>query len=297
MVSTLEVVVAAFVAQLLVLPGEKVQFIIAGLSTRYDPLTVVAAAGSAFAGWTALEIAFGEALTRVLPELVLDLATAGMFLLFAALLVRSAPPAGGGLAGRRGPTGGNPRADANDHRTEAGAERAPATADDPGAEDSDPGAEDSDPGAEDSDPGAEDGTDRAPASDSGAAAEALDVSVLGYSVPAPANGFVPIFALMAVGEFGDKTQLVTITLAARFGAHPGIWVGEMLAIVPVSLANAYLFHRFAGRFDRRRAHLVGAAVFLFFGLDTLLAAGAGLSVWETAVRTVSEVVMAALRAG
>ena len=242
MVGALDVVVAAFVAQLLVLPGEKVQFIIAGLATRYRPLTVVAAAGSAFAGWTVLEILFGEALTRVLPALVLDLLTAGMFLLFAVLLVRSAPEAGENL---------------------------------------EPVA------AGDAD------TRSQTVTDGGSSPPELDVTVLGHRVPSAFGGFLPIFVLMAVGEFGDKTQLVTITLAARFGAHPGIWVGEMLAIVPVSLANAYLFHRFAHRIDLRKAHAVGAAIFLFFAVDTLLAAGAGVSIWETVVQWIANTVVAA----
>ena len=34
--------------------------IIAGLSTKYRPLPVVARVGVAFAGWTALEVAFDE---------------------------------------------------------------------------------------------------------------------------------------------------------------------------------------------------------------------------------------------
>jgi putative Ca2+/H+ antiporter (TMEM165/GDT1 family) len=78
-----EILTVAFVAQLAVLPGEKVQFIIAGLSTRYDPKVVVAAAGSAFAGWTVLEILFGQALKTALPPTLLDALTAGLFLLFA----------------------------------------------------------------------------------------------------------------------------------------------------------------------------------------------------------------------
>jgi putative Ca2+/H+ antiporter (TMEM165/GDT1 family) len=251
MVTALEVVVAAFVAQLLVLPGEKVQFIIAGLSTRYNPLTVVAAAGSAFAGWTALEIAFGEALTTVLPALVLDLFTAGMFLVFAVLLVRSAPGDGIRLLDRSG-----------GHAHSGGEPGSP-------------------------------GDERPPRPNGGVSDESLEISLLGREVPHWFGGFLPIFVMMAVGEFGDKTQLVTITLAARFGAHPGIWVGEMLAIVPVSLANAYLFHRFAHRVDLRKAHLAGAVIFLFFGLDTLLAAGTGISLWETAVQTIADVVLAA----
>jgi putative Ca2+/H+ antiporter (TMEM165/GDT1 family) len=251
MVTALEVVVAAFVAQLLVLPGEKVQFIIAGLSTRYDPLTVVAAAGSAFAGWTALEIAFGEALTRILPALVLDLFTAAMFLAFAVLLVRSAPGNGSLLLDR---------------------------------------------GRDDTRPPSESGPESdetPPKPDGGVSDESLEVTVLGREIPHRFGGFLPIFVMMAAGEFGDKTQLVTITLAARFGAHPGIWVGEMLAIVPVSLVNAYFFHRFAGRVDLRKAHLAGAVIFLFFGLDTLLAAGTGFSIWETVVGAAADAVLAA----
>jgi putative Ca2+/H+ antiporter (TMEM165/GDT1 family) len=220
----LTVVTVAFVAQLAVLPGEKVQFIIAGLSTRYPPAVVVGAASLAFAGWTAVEIAFGEAVQRVLSPALLDGFTAGLFLLFAVMLLRSAPDGGGTRT-----DGGGPEA----------AER-PVTLPDP-------------------------------------------PTVLGRELPDRVGSFASIFALMAAGEFGDKTQLVTIGLAARFGAHPGIWVGEMLAIVPVSLANAYLFHRFSGRFDARKAHLAGAALFAFFGLDTAQSLVTGFSLWETVV--------------
>jgi putative Ca2+/H+ antiporter (TMEM165/GDT1 family) len=228
MVSFLEVVVVAFGYQLAVLPGEKVQFIIAGLSTRFHPLVVVAAAGSAFAGWTVLEILFGELLMQVLPGIVLDGITAGLFLLFAVLLVRTAP-------------------DGNVQGT------------------------------------AEGGKDAAP--------EELDVSILGVDVTDRYGAFLPIFAMMAAGEFGDKTQLITIGLAAQYGAHPGIWVGEMLAIIPVSLANAYLFHHVVGRFDMRKAHLAGAGLFLFFGLDTVLSMATGVSVWEIVISTAADAVL------
>jgi putative Ca2+/H+ antiporter (TMEM165/GDT1 family) len=60
-----EVVVTAFLLQLLVLPGEKGQFVIAGLATRYDPYWVVAGAATAFGGWTVVEILLGEALQNV----------------------------------------------------------------------------------------------------------------------------------------------------------------------------------------------------------------------------------------
>jgi putative Ca2+/H+ antiporter (TMEM165/GDT1 family) len=230
MASFFEVVIVAFGYQLAVLPGEKVQFIIASLSTRYDPLMVVAAAGSAFAGWTALEILFGELLNRVLPGFVLDGITAGLFLLFALLLIRSAP------AGDQAP-------------------REPDGSGVPGE---------------------------------------LDVSLFGIRITNRFGTFLPIFVMMAAGEFGDKTQLITIGLAAQYGAHPGIWLGEMLAIIPVSLANAYLFHHIVGRVDLRKAHFAGAALFLFFGLDTVLAMTTGFSVWELLVEAVAEAVIAVL---
>ena len=228
-----EIVLIAAVAQLTVLPGEKVQFIVAGLSTRYRPLLVVGAASSAFAGWTALEILFGEALQRALPGVVLDAATAALFLLFAVLLYRSAPDRG--VAG-----------------------------------------------------------DAVSATDGGtvAATEVSDFEFAGVTVGGPVGRFLSIFSMMAVGEFGDKTQLVTIGLAAQYGAHPGIWVGEMAAIVPVSLANAYFFHRFSHRFDIRKAHHLGAAVFAFFGVDTVASITVGFSAWETVVGAVSDVLLA-----
>ena len=221
----LEILVVAFAFQLAVLPGEKVQFIIAGLSTRYHPLLVVSAAGSAFAGWTALEIWFGEAIKNALPELYLDLFTAGLFALFAILMIRSAPA------------------------TNASAPKT-------------------------------DGGVTTSASD-------LDVSIFGREVPSVLGGFLPIFALMATGEFGDKTQLVTIGLAAEYGATSAIWFGEMLAIIPVSLLNAYFFHRFAHMVNMRKAHFAGAAIFVFFAVDTLLAVTTGFSVWETVVENIS----------
>jgi putative Ca2+/H+ antiporter (TMEM165/GDT1 family) len=263
MAGFLEILVIAAVAQLTVLPGEKVQFIIAGLSTRYDPLLVVGAAGTAFAGWTALEIAFGEAIQRALPAIVLDGATVGLFLLFAIMLVRSAP-----------------EPDVNRDRTATDAT-------DGAASTADATATAGAPSSAETDGGIASAQRFAPDVDG-------EISLFGRSIGGRIGSFGSIFALMAAGEFGDKTQLITISLAATYGATPAIWLGEMLVIVPVSLANAYAFHRFAHRIDLRKAHFAGAAIFAFFAADTLLAIGTGFSVWETVVEGISAIVLAAL---
>ncbi|WP_424004103.1 TMEM165/GDT1 family protein [Haloarcula salina] len=228
-VSWLTVVAIAAGAQLAVLPGEKVQFIIAGLSTRFNPFLVVSAAGAAFAGWTALEVWLGSTVTTLLPDIVLDSLTAVMFVLFAVLLVRTAP-----------------------------------AADEDG----------------DADPATSFTTDGGQ----------LDVRVplFDWQVPNALGGFLPIFAMMAFGEFGDKTQLVTVTLAAQYSAHASaIWAGEMLAIIPVSLVNALFFHRFAHRVDLRKAHFAGAGLFLFFAADFAMKVTLGFSVWETMISALS----------
>ncbi|MCS3642965.1 TMEM165/GDT1 family protein [Salinibacter ruber] len=228
MTEWIEIMLIAAGAQLAVLPGEKVQFIIAGLSTRFSPYLIVAAAGSAFAGWTILEVTFGAVLRDALPQLYLDLLTAGLFLLFAVLMYRSAP--------------------------ESGTTSPASEADDEGW------------------------------------IGAGTVEVLGVELPSSLATFLGIFSMMAFGEVGDKTQLVTISLAVQYEAASAIWLGEMLASLPVSLANALFFHHFAHRVNFRKAHFVGTGIFLFFALDMLLSVTTGHSIWGTAVHTVSNVV-------
>lgn len=234
MTGWVEIAAVAFVAQLAVLPGEKAQYVIAGLATRYDPWVVVAAATAAFGGWTALEIAFGQALQTALSPTLLDALTALLFLAFAVLLYRSAPEDGGADTGSV-----------------------------------------------------------ARETDGGVAAAAPSVgapTVFGRDLSEALGGFLPVVALLAVGEFGDKTQLVTIGLAAKYGATSAIWAGEMLAILPISLANAFFFHKFSHRVDRRTAHLFGAALFAFFAVDTALSVVTGFSLWEAFIGSVAHAV-------
>ncbi|AKH96963.1 TMEM165/GDT1 family protein [Halanaeroarchaeum sulfurireducens] len=197
-----EIVITAFALQLLALPGEKGQLVIAGLATKYNPYMVVAGAATAFGGWTAIEILVGNALKGALPEIYLDAATAGLFFVFGVWILYTTP---------------NP--DVEVTKTEP--------------------------------------TDGSPS--------ILDR--VQAAIPVRFHGFVPSFSLMVFGEFGDKTQLITIGLAVQYGATAAIWIGEMLAIVPVSLVTALLFHRSAHRIDQAWVHRLAGGLFFLFALD------------------------------
>ncbi len=68
-----------------------------------------------------------------------------------------------------------------------------------------------------------------------------------------------------VAEMGDKTQIVTIALAARFheflGVVAGTTLGMMLANVPV----IYLGNRFSDRLPAQAVHIVAAIIFVVLG--------------------------------
>lgn len=237
----LDVAAIAFVAQLAVLPGEKVQFIVAGLATRYNPFLVVTAAGSAFAGWTVLEVMFGSYLQRTVPGIYLQMMTAALFFLFSVVLLRSA--------------------------TEAKTR----------------------------DPESNDGHESVFAGEAGD----LDVRIpiLGWRIPSLMGNFLPIFSLMAFGEFGDKTQLITIALASRYPHPSAIWAGEMAAIIPVSLLNALFFSKFSDLINLRKAHLVSAVLFAFFGIDTLQSIITGVSLWGRLLSFLLDILKAVLSVG
>ena len=79
-----------------------------------------------------------------------------------------------------------------------------------------------------------------------------------------------------LAEIGDKTQVATLALAARF--HSFYWVvagtttGLLLADVPAVLIG----ERLAGRLPTRTVHAVAAAIFALLGVLVLLPGAAAL---------------------
>lgn len=78
-----------------------------------------------------------------------------------------------------------------------------------------------------------------------------------------------VFTSFLLAELGDKTQLATLTLSAKYGAPLQVWLGATLGMVTVNCVGAI-----AGGWIRKFVpdvwiKFVGAAVFIGFGLVTL----------------------------
>lgn len=77
-----------------------------------------------------------------------------------------------------------------------------------------------------------------------------------------------VFALIALAELGDKSQLVCMTLAARYRAGPVI-VGALLAFALLNALAVTFGAAVAAWLPRQATLLAVAALFAFFGVMAL----------------------------
>ncbi|MFB6189706.1 MAG: TMEM165/GDT1 family protein [Halapricum sp.] len=81
------------------------------------------------------------------------------------------------------------------------------------------------------------------------------------------GGLVVAFVFIAFAEFGDKTQLLTINLAATFPNAPlAVYVGVLSALALRTGIDTFVGARFEGWVPSRWLELVSSAVFVVFGL-------------------------------
>jgi len=86
------------------------------------------------------------------------------------------------------------------------------------------------------------------------------------------NAIVTSFLLVAVLEFGDKTQIAVITLAASYNAPLQIFIGVMLAFALLT-SIAVAFGKVISRYvSERYIKISSGLLFIFFGLLFLVEA-------------------------
>lgn len=99
-----------------------------------------------------------------------------------------------------------------------------------------------------------------------------DTRLAGYGV------FMTTLIAFFVAEMGDKTQVATVALAARYDALIAVVCGTTLGMMLANVPAVYLGDRIANRVSLKLVHGIAAAVFAVLGVATLLGAGASLGV-------------------
>jgi putative Ca2+/H+ antiporter (TMEM165/GDT1 family) len=79
-----------------------------------------------------------------------------------------------------------------------------------------------------------------------------------------------------VAEMGDKTQVATVALAARYASAVAVVAGTTLGMMLANVPAVYFGERIAGRVPLKLVHGIAAVVFLALGVATLLGAGRSL---------------------
>ncbi len=73
-----------------------------------------------------------------------------------------------------------------------------------------------------------------------------------------------------LAEMGDKTQVATVALAARFHAYVAVVAGTTLGMLAANVPVVLFGGRMAGKFSAAAVHRTAAALFVLLGVLTLL---------------------------
>lgn len=76
-----------------------------------------------------------------------------------------------------------------------------------------------------------------------------------------------------LAEMGDKTQIATVALAAKYCAFFQVVAGTTLGMLLANVPAVLLGDRLAGRLPVKLVHRIAAALFAALGVATLLGAG------------------------
>ena len=86
----------------------------------------------------------------------------------------------------------------------------------------------------------------------------------------PAGAFVTTTIAFFIAEMGDKTQLATVALGARFDALVPVVMGTTLGMMAANVPAVLIGEALAHRLPMQAIRWVAAAVFIATGVATLL---------------------------
>jgi putative Ca2+/H+ antiporter (TMEM165/GDT1 family) len=86
--------------------------------------------------------------------------------------------------------------------------------------------------------------------------------------------FVTTMIAFFVAEMGDKTQIATVALAARYSSALSVVAGTTLGMMIANVPAVFLGDKLLSRVPMRLVHVVAAGLFAVLGALTLFGAGA-----------------------
>ncbi|WP_034588733.1 MULTISPECIES: TMEM165/GDT1 family protein [Acinetobacter] len=82
--------------------------------------------------------------------------------------------------------------------------------------------------------------------------------------------FGATFILFFLAEIGDKTQIATVALAARFDSVLWVMMGTTVGMMIANAPAVFIGDKLANRLPISLIHKIGALIFLLIGVGTLL---------------------------
>ena len=82
--------------------------------------------------------------------------------------------------------------------------------------------------------------------------------------------FGATFVLFFLAEIGDKTQIATVALAARYDSVFWVMLGTTFGMMLANVPAVFVGHKMAARLPVSLIHKIAAGIFLIIGVSTLL---------------------------
>jgi putative Ca2+/H+ antiporter (TMEM165/GDT1 family) len=82
--------------------------------------------------------------------------------------------------------------------------------------------------------------------------------------------FGATFATFFLAEMGDKTQIATIALTARYNAPVLVIAGTTLGMLLADVPAVYIGNKFAAKIPMNTVHAIAAVIFVLMGLLSLM---------------------------
>jgi putative Ca2+/H+ antiporter (TMEM165/GDT1 family) len=96
------------------------------------------------------------------------------------------------------------------------------------------------------------------------------------AAPARFGVFLTTVIAFFLAEMGDKTQVATVALAARYSSAVAVVAGTTLGMMLANVPAVYFGDRIAGRVPLKLVHGIAALIFLVLGVATLFGLGRNL---------------------